>query len=79
MSLTRRAALAGLPLSALALAACNPNAASRGGDSSLLRFSWWGNADRQKATEEMLALFAEQNSDISVSAEPGTSRATGTG
>lgn len=71
MSLTRRTALAGLPLSALAFAACNPNAASRGGDSSLLRFSWWGNADRQKATEEMLALFTEQNPDIAVSAEPG--------
>lgn len=71
MSFTRRAALAGLPLSALALSACNPSADQRSGDAFSLRFSWWGNAERQAATEETLALFTEQNPEATVSTEPG--------
>lgn len=73
MSLSRRSALLSAPaLGALAgLAACGPSSPSGGGGSGSLRFSWWGNPERQRVTEEVLALFMEEHEGVDVSGEPG--------
>lgn len=38
---------------------------------TVIRFSWWGNDTRNRLTEEVIALFEEQNPDIDVQGEPG--------
>lgn len=77
MIASRRTALAALSLTALAstsLAACGPNVTGGGqaeGDSSSLRFSWWGNTERAATTEQVIDLFLEKNPEVTISAEPG--------
>ena len=74
MSLARRSMILGGPLAlaaAAGLAACNPNAGKRSGTMNQIRFSWWGNADRQATTEAVLALFQEAHPEFTVSGEPG--------
>ncbi|MCG7310409.1 extracellular solute-binding protein [Brachybacterium sp. ACRRE] len=73
---TRREALA-LTLAvptALTLAACGPNRSSSetsGSDgSSALRFMWWGNAVRDKATRGAIDAYGDVESDLGISAEP---------
>lgn len=73
-SLSRRRALAGASILAVGgagLVACNPNAAERSGGDQAIRFSWWGNTDRQATTEEIVALFRERNPDVTITTEPG--------
>src|SRR5699024_7779369 len=41
------------------------------GDSSSLRFSWWGNTERAATTEQVIDLFLEKNPEVTISAEPG--------
>lgn len=71
----RRAALTGIPVLALggaALAACNPAAGSRDdGETGRIRFSWWGNAERQATTEKIIDLFEQQHDELAVDTEPG--------
>ncbi|WP_152352582.1 extracellular solute-binding protein [Brachybacterium subflavum] len=65
-------ALAGLG----GLAACGPNApgGSSGGsgasDSGTLRFAWWGNAVRDKATREAISTYRSGHPEVSISDEP---------
>lgn len=71
---SRRRALGAVPLLALtgtALVACNPAASTRREDAKGLRFSWWGNAERQATTEEIIDLFETAHPDIPVATEPG--------
>ena len=60
------------------LAGCGSNgggtAAENGGKSagqkSTIRFSWWGNDDRHKLTQEAIKLFEAKNPDIKIEGEP---------
>src|SRR5699024_6929355 len=76
--LTRRTALTlGLTVPGLVgLAACGPNASSRGGGGSRhgaasLRLAWWGNPTRDENTKQVVEAFKEVDDAISVSLEPG--------
>src|SRR5438876_4499013 len=52
---------------ALVLTACG-SGGTAGGKTSL-RFVWWGNDDRAKATKAAIDLFQQRNPDITVSTE----------
>jgi multiple sugar transport system substrate-binding protein len=58
------------------LVACGPNApgGSSGGsgasDSGTLRFAWWGNAVRDKATRAAISTYHAAHSEVSISDEP---------
>ncbi|WP_056989955.1 ABC transporter substrate-binding protein [Lacticaseibacillus camelliae] len=58
----------------LGLAACtsNKNSGSSGDNGNkkvTIRFSWWGNADRHKATLKAIKAFEKKNPNIKVKAE----------
>lgn len=64
----RTAAVAlALALTGTMTTACGSSAGSGGAVS--LRFAWWGNADRAKATQAAVALFEKDNPGITVSTE----------
>ena len=72
MGTFRRARRAGAAALALALTgglatACGSS--SGPGGTVALRFAWWGNADRAKATQAAVALFEKDNPGITVSTE----------
>src|SRR5919198_6013910 len=55
---------------ALAAAACGSGGGSgSGGGTVNLSFAWWGDASRAKATQEAVALFQQQHSNIKVSTQ----------
>lgn len=71
---TRRNRLStGLALALVAVLAVTTGACSSGSSSSSgpikLRFVWWGNTDRAKATNDAVALFEKQNPNIKVETE----------
>ncbi|MDR0886376.1 MAG: ABC transporter substrate-binding protein [Clostridiales Family XIII bacterium] len=43
---------------------------SEKGGKAEIRFSWWGNDDRHKATQDMIDNFEAENPDITVKGEP---------
>jgi multiple sugar transport system substrate-binding protein len=72
-TLSRRSALAALPLGVLAVGAagCNPNQGSGAGEENSLRFSWWGNPERAATTQAVIDLFTEAHPEVAIAAEPG--------
>lgn len=50
----------------LAIAACGGGSGSGGDGKVTLRVSWWGDASRDKITEQAVALFEKQNPNIEI-------------
>ncbi|HKT02020.1 MAG TPA: extracellular solute-binding protein [Rugosimonospora sp.] len=70
----RRAAVAAVALAVLAgVAGCGSGSSGGGtgtaGSPVTIRFVWWGNDDRAKATKDAVALFAQRNPTIKVQTE----------
>lgn len=77
MGATRRQVLRGLGAAALAatagagLAACGAGSGTPGGGGGSLRFAWWGNDVRNKATNAAIAAYQAANVGVTINAEPG--------
>lgn len=72
---SRRGLLVGaaaLSLAGTALSACNPRATSAKKETGgPLRFTWWGNAERIEATNQVIDLFEASRPGVTVNGEPG--------
>jgi len=74
MGATRRQLLQGLGLAALTAAAGTTVAGcgnGSGAGSGSLRFTWWGNDVRNKATNDAVAAYQNANPGVTIGAEPG--------